>query len=43
MLAQLLPPEYEFYNRYFRFLAAYKQNAALAEVWERRNFLEARK
>ena len=38
MLAQLLPPEYQFYNRYFRFLAAYKQNAALSEVWERRTF-----
>jgi hypothetical protein len=37
-LAQLLPPEYQFYNRYFRFLMTYKQNAALAGVWERRSF-----
>ena len=37
MLAQLLPPEYQFYNRYFKFLMAYKQSAALSEIWGQRN------
>jgi hypothetical protein len=37
MLSQVLPPEYQFHNRYFKFLMTYKQNAALAEVWERRS------
>jgi tetratricopeptide (TPR) repeat protein len=36
MLGQVLPEEYPFYNRYFRFLVAYKQHAALGEAWERR-------
>jgi hypothetical protein len=37
MLTQLLPTDYQFYNRYFSFLMAYKQSAALSEVWERRS------
>jgi Flp pilus assembly protein TadD len=37
ILAQLLPPEYEFYNRYFKFLMTYKQSTALLEVWKRRS------
>jgi Carbohydrate binding domain len=37
MLTQLLPAEYQFYNRYFKFLMTYKQNQALSEVWGKRN------
>jgi tetratricopeptide (TPR) repeat protein len=37
MLARLLPPEYQFYSRYFKFLMTYKQSTALSEVWGGRN------
>ena len=37
ILEQLLPADYPFYSRYFRFLVAYKQRAELSETWERRN------
>ncbi len=37
MLTQVLPREYQFHNRYFKFLMTYKQNAALGEAWEQRN------
>ena len=37
LLEQVLPPEYQFRSRYFRFLMAYKQNTGLSEVWERRD------
>ena len=36
VLEQVLPPEYQSYDRYFKFLVAYKQSAELSEVWERR-------
>ena len=38
MLEQLLPGQYQFHSRYFKFLMTYKQNAALSELWEKRNF-----
>jgi hypothetical protein len=36
-MLELLPSQYQFHNRYFRFLMAYKQNTDLSEVWERRD------
>jgi tetratricopeptide (TPR) repeat protein len=37
VLEQVLPPEYQSHDRYFKFLMAYKQSAELSEVWERRS------
>jgi hypothetical protein len=41
MLTELLPPEYQFYNRYLKFLMTYKQSTALSEVWDRRSLWKA--
>ncbi len=37
LMEQVLPPDYQFHTRYLRFLMAYKQHAALADIWELRN------
>jgi len=37
ILEQVLPAEYQFYDRYFKFLMAYRQSAELSEVWEKRS------
>jgi tetratricopeptide (TPR) repeat protein len=37
LFEQVLPPDYQFRSRYFRFLMTYKQQAGLSEAWERRD------
>jgi len=37
MLERVLPSEYQFHSRYFKFLMTYSQNAAVSDAWNQRN------